>query len=168
MDTVARIDVTIHYTFGEIEIEAHVASGGDIPWLSQTVFDTRGNAAVIARLAVFFHHQIDDTGSAFGRVFGTRVGDEFNLFDTLGRHLAQDVGTVVAVQTRRLSVDPNLNIFAVAQRDITFLIHIYGRDIFQHLRHICTGGHHVLIHCEHFLVKFKTHSRALPDDFHFL
>ena len=74
----------------------------------------RCDAAIDARLAVLLEDDVDDAAGAFGRVFGTRVGDDFDAFDVLRRHLFKDLGTVLLVKSRGFAVDPDFDVAVVA------------------------------------------------------
>ena len=56
---------------------------------------TRLCAAVVSGLAVTLEDDVDDAGSAFGRVLCRRVGDYLNLLDGAGWHLLKDVALIV-------------------------------------------------------------------------
>ena len=168
MIPVSDIEITVHRTRIEIDVKAHIRAGRYVPGCRQGIIQTRLHRAVIARLTVFLHHQVNDAGCSFGRKLSRRVGDQLNLLNRSRRHLLQHLRTVLAVQSGRFTVDPDLHVLAVTQTDVTFLIHVHRRDVLQHVRHTCTRRCDVLIHREHFLVQLKTHRAALSDHLHVL
>ena len=62
--------------------------------------------AIVACLAVAFEHDVDDAHRTFGAILGRGVGDDFDAFDALGRHLLQDIALIVGGESLCLAVDP--------------------------------------------------------------
>ena len=167
MIAVADVEIAVHRTCIEIDVKTEVRSGWHVPWRCQRIVQTGLYRSVIACRAVFFHHQVDNSGCTFGTELGGRVGDHFDLLDRSGRHLLQHLSAVLGVESGGLAVNPDLHIFTVAQRDRAFLIHIDGRNVLQHVGHGRTGRSDILIDGEDFLVQFKTHRTALSHYLHF-
>ena len=168
VEAVSGVEVTVHNSGVEVDVKSCIRSGRNRPRLCQSVFDAGVDGAVVTRLTVFFHHEVDDTGCSFGRVFRGRVGDEFYLFDALRRHLSKDICAVVRSQPGWFAVNPHFYIFGVAKGYVTFLVHVHGGDILQHVRYTCSCGSDIVADCEDFAVEFKSHRGALSHHFHFL
>ena len=161
---VSDVEIAVYRTGVEVDVKTYVGAGRHVPWRCQGIVDTGAYGAVETRRAVAFHHQVDDTRRTFRTVFGGRIGDDFYLLNRSGRHLLEHLTAVVAVQSGRLTVDPDLHVLAVTQTDISFLIHFHRRDVLQHVRYRCTRRCDVLIHGEHFLIELEAHRTTLSDD----
>ena len=102
--------------------------------------------AVIARLAFFLEHDVDDAGTALGREFGRGVVDDLDAVDALGG---------------QLSVDPHLNAGVAAQRYIAVVVHLHRGDVLQHIAGRPSGIGDILRHIERFAVHLQPHGRPL-------
>ena len=83
-------------------------------------------------VTVFFQYEVDDTGSTFRVEFGGWIGDNFYRFYATGRHLFQNLSTVIFGEAARFTVYPNLYATAVTERNVTFVIDLYRRDVLKH------------------------------------
>ena len=166
--TVAHIEITVNRTGIEVDIKAHIGSGRSGPRRSKRIVDSCLYGAVETGFTVFLHDQVDNSGSSFRGILGTWIGDDFYLFNRACGHLLQYLTAVLAVQACRLAVNPYFHVFGVAERDVSFLVNIYGRNIFQHFTHTGTCRSNILVHGEYFLIQLKAHGAVLPDHFHVL
>ena len=156
---VAHVHVCVESRTVIIYIEARVRSSHSV---GRSLYRT-----VIACLAVFLQHDIDNAGRAFCREFGRRVVYHLNAVDALGRQLLQNLGAVVGCQTARLTVYPHLNARISAQRHITVVVNLHRRDILQGLARRASGVGYLLVHAERLPVHLQLHLRTLPRHGHF-
>lgn len=146
--------VEIAIPFAHIEVERGTEFATDAVGMCVVVKSTV-HAAVETRLTLFFEDDVDDAGRTFGRVFGGRVGDDFDGLDVFRWHLLQHLRAVFLVQSRGFAVDPNLDRRGVAEGDFSIGVHLDGRNALEHFGRVTAGSGYALVHREDFFVDFE-------------
>ena len=112
---------------------------------------------IVASLAVFLQHDVDDACRPFSRKLGRRVVDDLDALDALCRQLLQYLRTVVAGQSARLAVDPHLHAAVASQRHVAVLVNFYRRNILQRIGSGASGIADLLVHVERLAVHLQFH-----------
>ena len=98
---VAEVYIRVNQSAVVVDVEACVGTAASVA--------TCLHRAVIASLAVFLEHNVDDTSRTFSREFSRRIVYDLYTFNALCRQLLQNLCTVIGSQSRCLAVDPYLH-----------------------------------------------------------